>query len=77
MQIPMIPTLPMAAIEPLHIIIAVAVIIVGAIIAYYVVRAMKGKIEIELPKNGYNSGEEITGRVTLTTKKALESKRLS
>ena len=76
MQIPMFSNIPIAAIEPLHIIIAVAVIIVGAIIAYYVVRAMKGKIEIELPKNGYNSGEEITGRVTLTTKKALELNRL-
>lgn len=37
---------------------------------------MKGKIELELPKNGFNGGEEIAGRVTLTTKKALELKRM-
>lgn len=68
--------LPLAAIEPLHIVIGVVAVIAIAVIAYYVTRAMKGKLEIELPKNGFNSGEEITGRVTLTAKKALNLNRM-
>ena len=68
--------LPLASLEPLPIIIGVVTIVVIAIIAYYVTRAMKGKVELELPKNGYNSGEEITGRVTLTAKKSLQLNRM-
>ena len=68
--------LPLASVEPLPIIIGVVTIVVIAIIAYYVTRAMKGKVELELPKNGYNSGEEITGRVTLTAKKSLQLNRM-
>ena len=71
-----LPMLPLASIEPLPIIIGVVTIAVIAIIAYYVTRAMKGKVELELPKNGYNSGEEITGRVTLTAKKSLQLNRM-
>ena len=67
----------LAALETSHIvIIAVIAAVVIAIASYYIVRAMKGKIEIELPKSGFNSGEEITGRVTLSTKKALELNRM-
>ena len=71
-----LPMLPLASVEPLPIIIGVVTIAVIAIIAYYVTRAMKGKVELELPKNGYNSGEEITGRVTLTAKKSLQLNRM-
>lgn len=66
----------LAAIEPVPIIIGVIALIIIAIATYYIARAMKGKIEIELPKNGYSSGEEISGRVTLTTKKALQLNRM-
>ena len=66
----------LAALEPLHIVIAVVAIILIAVIAYYVTRAMKGKIEIQLAKSGFNSGEEIAGRVTLTAKKALQLNRM-
>lgn len=62
----------LSSIKPLPIIIVLI-----AIIAHYVTRAMKGKVELELPKNGYNSGEEITGRVTLIAKKSLELNRMS
>ena len=71
-----LPMLPLASVEPLPIIIGVIAIVVIAIIAYYVTRAMKGKVELELPKNGYNSGEEITGRVTLTARKSLQLNRI-
>ena len=71
-----LPMLPLASIEPLPIIIGVIAIVVIAIIAYYVTRAMKGKVELELPKNGYNGGEEIKGRVTLTAKKSLQLNRM-
>jgi hypothetical protein len=60
----------------LPIIIAVAVLIVGAIAAFYITRMMKGKIEIQLSKSGFNTGETIGGTVTLTTKKALDTKRV-
>jgi len=58
------------------VIIAVLVIIVGAIAAFYVIRMMKGKLEIELAKTGFNSGELVEGRITLTTRKSLELRRL-
>ena len=68
--------IPIASIEPLHIITGVVAFILIAIITFYVARAMKGKLEIELQKNGFNSGEEIVGRVTLTAKKSLNMNRM-
>ena len=53
---------------------AIALILIG-IVLYYIVRMMKGKVEIELPKRGYNSGEEISGAVTLTSRKELKMNR--
>ena len=53
---------------------AIALILIG-IVLYYIVRMMKGKVEIELPKRGYNSGEEISGSVTLTSRKELKMNR--
>jgi hypothetical protein len=58
------------------VIVAVLVIIIGAIAAFYVIRTMKGKLEIELAKTGFNSGEPVKGSVTLTTRKSLELRRL-
>lgn len=58
------------------IIIAVLVLIVGAIAAFYITRMMKGKIELEMVKTGFNSGEAVTGTVRLTTKKSLEARRV-
>jgi len=65
-----------AAIDPSHIVyIALSLTLVG-FGGYYSARALKGKILIELPKEGYNGGEEITGRVTLVSRKALNLNRL-
>jgi hypothetical protein len=63
----------LASILPL--IIGVVVLIVGGVAAYYIVRAGKGSLELHLPTTGVDSGERITGTVTLTTKKALEARR--
>ena len=68
--------IPTASIEPLHAVIGVVAVIVIAIIAFYVTRAMKGKLEIELQKKGFNSGEEIAGRVTLRARKTLNMNRM-
>ena len=53
---------------------AIAVIVLG-IIAYFVIRMMKGKVEIELPKRGYNPGEQISGSVNLISRKELKMNR--
>lgn len=58
------------------ILIAVLVLAVVAVVAFFVVRSMKGKIELQLVKTGFNSGEPVSGTVNLTTKKSLEMRRL-
>ena len=65
----------LAAIETGHIIIGVVTLMATLFIAYYVARMMKGKVEIEIPKAGYNSGEEIVGKVTFTSRKNLHMNR--
>ena len=65
-----------AALETGPVIIGVIALVMILFIAYYVARIMKGKIEIEVAKNGYNSGEEISGTVTLTSRKHLQMNRL-
>lgn len=62
--------------NPLPIIIAVLAVIVLAIAAFYITRMMKGKIELQMSKTGFNSGEAVTGTFTLTTKKNLDVRRL-
>ena len=57
------------------IIIGIAAVIIISIAAYFMIRMMKGKVEIELPTRGYNSGEEISGTVTLTSRKELKMNR--
>ena len=47
----------LAAIEAGPIMIGAIAVIVLGVIAYFVIRMMKGKVEIELPKRGYNPGE--------------------
>ena len=68
--------MPFFANATLTIIIAVVAVAALAVVGYYVTRMMKGKIELDLPKTGFNTGESVTGRVTLTTKKSLELRRL-
>ena len=53
---------------------AITVIVLG-VIAYFVIRMMKGKVEIEIPKRGYNPGEEISGSVNLVSRKELKMNR--
>ena len=65
----------LAAIETGVIFIGIFAIIIIGIVTYFVIRMMKGKVEIEIPKRGYNAGEEITGAVTLTSRKELKMNR--
>lgn len=55
----------------IYIVIAVFVLIVGGIGAFYLARFMKGKLTIELTHNSANSEERITGRVTLEAKRPI------
>ena len=65
----------LAAIQPGLILIGLFAIILIGIATYLLIRMMKGKVEIEIPKRGYNAGEEISGAVTLTSRKELEMNR--
>ena len=65
----------LAAIETGVIFIGIFAVIIIGIVTYFVIRMMKGKVEIEIPKRGYNAGEEITGAVTLTSRKELKMNR--
>ena len=56
----------LAAIETGVIFIGIFAVIIIGIVTYFVIRMMKGKVEIEIPKRGYNAGEEITGAVPPT-----------
>ena len=58
----------LAAIEAGPIMIGAIAVIVLGIIVYFVIRMMKGKVEIEIPKRGYNPGEEISGSVNLISR---------
>ena len=64
----------LAAIETGVIFIGIFAIIIIGIVTYFVIRMMKGKVEIEIPKRGYNAGEEITG-TNLTSRKELKMNR--
>ena len=50
----------LAAIQPGLILIGLFAIILIGIATYLLIRMMKGKVEIEIPKRGYNAGEEIS-----------------
>ena len=62
--------------NPLPFIIAIVAVIAIAIAAFYITRMMKGKIELQMSKTGFNSGEPVIGTFTLTTKKELDVRRL-
>lgn len=55
----------------LYIVIAIFVLILGGVIAYYVARFMKGKLELELTRTTANSEELISGTVSLEAKKSI------
>jgi len=50
--------------------------IICAVITYQVIKFMKGKIKISLPKTAYLSGEKITESFNLVTKKEIEGDRV-
>lgn len=51
--------------------------LVLAIIAYYVVRFMKGAIKITMVRTGYNAGETIVGSFELYAKQPVEGNKLT
>lgn len=53
------------------IVITVVVLILGGVIAYYVARFMKGKLELELSRDSASSEELISGRMTVEAKKEI------
>jgi len=61
----------------LLIVLAVAACgVIAAIIAYYVVRFMRGTIRLSLPRTAFNPGDAITGSIELHTKRAVRGNRL-
>jgi len=54
-----------------YIVIAVIVLILGGVAAYYIARFMKGKLELELSRDSASSEELIRGRVTVEAKKNI------
>ncbi|MFT5110213.1 MAG: hypothetical protein ACI9UA_005866 [Pseudoalteromonas tetraodonis] len=55
--------------------VAIAAIVIG-LIAFFVVRNMKGKIQLVINKEVYKTGEAVSGTVMLMTKKPLKMRRL-
>jgi len=49
----------------------------AAVIAYHVARFMRGSIKLSLRGSAFNSGDTITGRFELHTKKAIQGNKLS
>lgn len=49
----------------------------AAVIAYQVARFMRGSIKLSLRRSAFNSGDTITGRFELHTKKAVQGNKLS
>jgi hypothetical protein len=58
------------------IVIAVVVLIVLSIGGYFGARKMRGTIKMTLARRGFNPGDQVEGTFLLTTKKAIEGKRL-
>ena len=57
-------------------IIVLAVLVVGGIATFYIMRMLKGRLRIVLDKTGFAYDEPITGRITILAKKPIESTRL-
>ncbi len=68
--------MPILANTAVVIIVGILALVIAAVAAYYIARMMKGKIEIQMAKTGFNSGETVGGTVTLTTKKSLDVRRV-
>ncbi len=61
------------------ILILIAAVVGGAIvavIAYYVIRFMRGSIKLSLPRTAFNPGDTITGSFDLHTKKPIQGNKL-
>ncbi len=56
--------------------IAVVVVVLGGLVAYYVIRGMKGNLTLTLNHRGVGSGDKFTGRVQVVCKKPVEGNRL-
>lgn len=59
--------------------ILIAIVVGGgviAVIAYYVVRFMRGSIKLSLPRTAFNPGDTITGSFDLHTKKPIQGNKL-
>ncbi len=67
---------PIILTNPVPIIITVLVLIVGIIVAVFVLKSMKGKLTLTLSKGGYNSGEAVSGTLDVALKKSLDANRL-
>lgn len=55
---------------------AVLVLIVVGIIAYFVLRRLRGSITLSLSRTSFNAGEKVTGSFHLKTRKQIECNRL-
>jgi predicted small secreted protein len=55
---------------------AILVLAVVLVAGYYIIRFMRGSINITLAKSSFNEGEQITGSLELTTRKEIEGNRL-
>ena len=55
----------------LYIVIAVAVLILAAVLAYYIARFMKGSLKLDLSRNAASYGETVAGRITLEAKRPI------
>ena len=51
-------------------------LVVVLLIGYHVIRFLRGRIRITLPRKAYDAGEVIEGSFTLEIKKPLEGRRL-
>ena len=56
--------------------IAVVVLVIGGLVAYYVIRGMKGNLTLTLNHRGVGSGDKFTGTVQVVCKKPVEGNRL-
>lgn len=56
--------------------LAVAVLVIAGVAAYYIIRYMKGSIKFTMPRTGFGAGEMVTGSFELAVKKPIQGNRL-
>ncbi len=66
----------LASTTPVFIAIAVVGVLIVAVIAYFVIRFMRGSIKLSLPQTAFEPGQPITGGFELITKKTIEGHKL-